>query len=145
MIFRGVNLAANAKFPPFIPFEEPKWWDLLVSWGFNMVRLTLYWEAIEPEPEVYDQTYLSKVGKMVEQASKRGIYVLLDMHQDLYSRWLHGDVSGDGAPYWALHPDVDPKNNVALKGYDAGEWGTAYTKSEDVRRCFTNFFESEEL
>jgi len=82
---------------------------------------------------------------MVEPASKRGIYVLLDMHQDLYIRWLHGDVCGDGAPYWALHPDVDPKNNEALKGYDAGEWVTAYAKSEEVRRCFTNFFESEEL
>jgi endoglycosylceramidase len=145
VIFRGINAAANAKFPPFIPFEEPKWWDLLVSWGFNIVRLTLYWEAIEPEPGVYDQIYLDRVGKMVEQASKRGIYVLLDMHQDLYSRWLRGDVCGDGAPYWALPPDVDPKKNEALKGYDAGEWGTAYAKSDEVRRCFTNFFESKEL
>jgi hypothetical protein len=48
------TFAANAKFPPFIPFEDKKWWDLLVKWGINVVRLTLAWEAIEPEPYFYN-------------------------------------------------------------------------------------------
>ena len=59
--FRGINIAANAKYPPFIPFEDTRWWDLLASWGFNMVRLTLFWEAIEPQPGIYDRSYLDKV------------------------------------------------------------------------------------
>jgi endoglycosylceramidase len=141
-IFWGVNMAANAKFPPFIPFLESKWWDMLASWGFNVVRLTLFWEAIEPEPGVYDKSYLDKIERMVDQVSKRGIYALLNMHQDLYNRWLQGDVCGDGAPYWAFPPDVDPKNNAALAGYEAAMWSMAYSPSDEVKQCFTHFFES---
>ncbi len=136
--FRGVNIAANSKNPPFIPFEDVRWWDLLASWGFNMVRLTLFWEAIEPQPGIYDRSYLDKIEQMVDQASVRGMYTLLDMHQDLYSRWLHGD----GAPAWAFPADVNPENN---DGFGGRFWGCAYTLSRDVRACFTNFFESSQL
>lgn len=136
--FRGVNLAANAKYPPFIPFEGTHWWDVLSSWGFNMVRLTLFWEAIEPESGVYDINYLDKIKQMVDLAAERGMYVLLDMHQDLYSRWLRGD----GAPAWAFPADVNPQNN---DGFGGRFWGCAYTLSRDVRACFTNFFESGQL
>lgn len=136
--FRGVNIAGNAKLPPFIPFGEPSWWDLLASWGFNMVRLTIFWEAIEPEPNLYDRSYLGNIKKMVDEASQRGIYILLDMHQDLYSRWLHGD----GAPAWTFPEGVDPENNDSFGGQF---WSFAYTFSSDVRACFTNFFISAEL
>ena len=136
--FRGVNIAGNAKLPPFIPFNDPVWWDLLASWGFNMVRLTLFWEAIEPEPDDYDRAYLGKVKKLVEQASQRGIYILLDMHQDLFSRRL----CGDGAPYWALPAEVNLKKN---DGFGGQFWGAAYTFSADVRACFTHFFKSKSL
>jgi endoglycosylceramidase len=75
---------------------------------------------------------------MVDQAAQRGLYVLLDMHQDLYSRWLHGD----GAPAWTFPEGVDPENN---DGFGGRFWGWAYTFSGDVRACFTNFFESNQL
>lgn len=136
--FRGVNASGNAKLPPFIPFEDPYWWDLLASWGFNVVRLTVIWEAIEPEPGVYDQVYLDKIETLVDEASKRGIYVLMDMHQDLYSRWL----GGDGAPYWAFPPEVDPYDN---NGFGGQFWGLAYFFSSDIKACFTHFFQSQEL
>ncbi len=138
VFFRGINVASNAKLPPFLPFRDPKWWDLLASWGYNMVRLTIFWEAIEPEPGVYDQKYLSSVEELVNEASKRGIYVVLDMHQDEYSRWLHGD----GAPYWALPNDVDPHFNTGIAGRF---WFLAYFLSGDVRDSFTNFFMSSYL
>ncbi|MDD1753370.1 MAG: cellulase family glycosylhydrolase [Methanotrichaceae archaeon] len=136
--FRGVNVAGNAKLPPFIPFENEGWWDLLAQWGFNMVRLTLFWEAIEPEPDLYCRSYIDMIREIVHQASKRGIYVLLDMYQDLYSRWL----KGDGAPDWSFPKKVDPKNNDSFGGRF---WGLAYTLSQDVRDCFSNFFESKYL
>ncbi|MDM7939855.1 MAG: cellulase family glycosylhydrolase [Methanothrix sp.] len=138
MCFRGVNIAGNAKFPPFIPFQESCWWDLLASWGFNMVRLTIFWEAIEPEPDTYDLCYLAKVLEMVDQASQRGIYILLDMHQDLYSRTL----CGDGAPAWAMPKDVDTESNDSFGGQF---WGAAYILSRDVRASFTHFFNSADL
>jgi endoglycosylceramidase len=136
--FRGINLGASAKLPPFIPFEDPKWWDLLASWGYNMVRLTIFWEAIEPEPGVYDQRYLDRMEEMVDEASKRGIYVLLDMHQDQYSRCL----KGDGAPYWALPENVDPQDNSGISG---SFWFSSYFISSDVRTSFSNFFKSDYL
>jgi endoglycosylceramidase len=136
--FRGVNIAANAKFPPFVPFEESSWWDLLASWGYNMVRLTIFWEAIEPKPGNYDLAYLGKIEEMSDQAAKHGMYVLLDMHQDLYSRWLHGD----GAPAWAFPKDINPENNDSFGGRF---WGLAYFFSGDIRACFTNFFTSGQL
>lgn len=141
VFFRGINIASNAKLPPFIPFEDPKWLDLLAQWGFNMARLTLMWEAIEPRAGQYDQAYLDKIARLVDEASKRGIYVLLDMHQDLYSRW----VGGDGAPDWAFPSDVDPHNNSATEGFEGGMWGMAYSQSDEIRRCFTNFFTSPDL
>lgn len=138
MQFRGVNVAGNAKLPPFIPFYESRWWDLLASWGFNMIRLTIFWEAIEPEPYLYDRSYIGNIKKMVDQASQRGIYVLLDMHQDLYSRQLHGD----GAPAWTFPESVNPENNDSFGGQF---WSLAYAFSNDVRACFANFFESSEI
>jgi endoglycosylceramidase len=136
--FRGVNIAGNAKIPPFSPFQESHWWDQLSDWGFNMARLTLFWEAVEPEPDVYDRGYLDRVMDLVNQASQRNIYLLLDMHQDLYSRWL----CGDGAPAWTFPPEVDPSRNDSFGGQF---WGAAYVLSRDVRACFSHFFRSSML
>jgi endoglycosylceramidase len=138
VFFRGINVSSNAKIPPFIPFKDPVWWGKLRDWGFNMIRLTLFWEAIEPEQGCYNEKYLSKVKEMVDQATSMGLYILLDMHQDLFSRWLHGD----GAPSWAFPNDVDPNNNDSFGGQF---WGLAYFESSAVKACFTNFFQSRTL
>lgn len=134
--FRGVNVAGNAKMPPFMPFEDPRWWDLLASWGFNVVRLTIFWEAIEPEPGIYNRSYLNRVKEMAENASEKGIYVILDMHQDLYSRRL----GGDGAPDWAIYGDI---NNSS--GSSGSLWFISYVRSEGVKSSFTEFFQSSFL
>lgn len=138
IFFRGINVSSNAKLPPFIPFEDPIWWTKLRDWGFNMIRLTLFWEAIEPEQGRYNDEYLAKVKKMVDQASSAGLYILLDMHQDLYSRWL----KGDGAPSWAFPSNIDPNNNDSQGGQ---LWGLSYFESNAVKSCFTNFFQSQTL
>jgi endoglycosylceramidase len=138
VFLRGINVASNAKLPPFIPFHDPMWWDLLASWGYNAVRLTIFWEAVEPSQGEFDQGYLRHVEEMVDEASKRGIYLLLDMHQDQYSRYL----KGDGAPAWALPKSVDPGFNSGIAGRF---WFTAYFFSGDVRRSFSNFFMSDHL
>jgi endoglycosylceramidase len=138
LFFRGVNVAGNAKLSPFIPFTDHSWWDLLASWGFNMVRLTLIWEALEPAPGKYDHGYLDRIESLVDQAAQRGLYVLLDMHQDIYGRSL----CGDGAPDWTLPRYVDPQRN---DGFGGQYWAAAYTLSRDIRSCFTHFFLSERL
>jgi hypothetical protein len=57
--------------------------------GFNSIRLLLVWEAIQPDrPDHFDTAYLAYVRQLVQKAGQHGIYVLLDMHQDMFSRFL---------------------------------------------------------
>ncbi len=140
--FRGVNVSGNAKVAPdHLPFQpsETQWWDYLKAWGFNLVRFTVFWEGIEPVKGHFDRVYLGKVKRLLEEAGKRGIYVMVDMHQDLYSRWLHGD----GAPAWAVwEAGACPYFNFSFGGQF---WGLANVLSPAVVRCFTNFWRSDDL
>jgi hypothetical protein len=97
--------------------------------GFNVIRLVLNWSQLEPRPGVYSTTYLQRVRQVVGWAGQQGIYVILDMHQDQYSRFiLPGKQSdlpsgctssggGDGAPAWAVFTDGKP--SCALFGESA--------------------------
>ncbi len=105
LLLRGPNLTNSNKTPDPSGKFIPDWIDGYVfadiaARGFNSVRFLLVWEAIEPEPGVYDGTYLDRVEEIVRLAEAHGIYMILDMHQDLFSR-AYG---GDGAPAWTL-PD----------------------------------------
>ena len=92
----------------------------LRSLGFNVIRLVLNWSQLEPRPGVYSTEYLQRVEQVVGWAGQQGIYVILDMHQDQYSRYiLPGDPStlpagctssggSDGAPAWAVFTDGKP-------------------------------------
>ncbi|HXW34064.1 MAG TPA: cellulase family glycosylhydrolase, partial [Acidimicrobiales bacterium] len=97
--------------------------------GFNVVRLVLNWSQLEPRPGDYDPTYLDRVAQVVSWAGQQGIYVILDMHQDQYSRFiLPGNPAGlpkgcspsggqDGAPRWAVFTEGKPA--CALLGQQA--------------------------
>jgi hypothetical protein len=59
-------------------------------WGFNAVRLLFTWEAVEPEAKgEYDYAFLDALEQTIAIARRHGLYVLLDMHQDLFSRHLY--------------------------------------------------------
>ena len=64
------------------------------EFGFNFVRYLILWDAIEPQKGRFDETYLDKVEERVNWYTSRGMHVMLDMHQDLYSIVF----GGDGAP-----------------------------------------------
>ncbi len=97
--------------------------------GFNLVRLVLDWSELEPEPGDYSTTYLNRVSQVVSWASQQGIYVVLDMHQDQYSRYILPEPAdkasstctpsggSDGAPKWAVF--TDGKSACALFGQSA--------------------------
>jgi endoglycosylceramidase len=65
--------------------------DKMVEWGFNFVRLGVMWEAVERDPDTYNMTYLDEVEKLVNRLGQRGIYVILDAHQDILARRLCGE------------------------------------------------------
>jgi endoglycosylceramidase len=96
--------------------------------GFDVVRLVLNWSQLEPTPGVYSGVYLARVAQVVGWARQQGISVILDMHQDQYSRYILPAAKGsapagctssggsDGAPAWAVQ--TDGKAGCALYGID---------------------------
>lgn len=108
-IFNGINLCdkgyhknGEAKRTYDVPFDENLIKRLSQS-GFNLIRLGMTWDAVEPEPFRYDEEYLDRVQKVADLCAKYGIYFYLDMHQDLYAGFKGMD--GDGAPAWACLTD----------------------------------------
>ncbi len=137
VLLRGVNVAGNSKVPPFVPFSDMSKLDALHDWGMNVVRLVFTWEAYEPLSEEYDEAYLDALATIAEAAWARGLYVIVDFHQDGYSRHL-AQGCGDGFPKWALPPEVSadaPDNSDACH-----DWATKVALDNDVHTAFGAFY-----
>ncbi len=99
LILHGLNTAGGAKqspgHQPWITEADVQRED--TAFGFNAVRYLIFWGAIEPVKDSFDEHYLQEVKKRVEWYTKRKMYVVLDMHQDVFG---YG-VGDNGAPEWA--------------------------------------------
>ena len=104
----------------------------LASCGFTILRLNITWEALEPEVEgIYDTAYISYLLSVVRACARHNIWVVIDSHQDAWSRWT----GGDGAPRWTMEclgmdTDAFPHTRSAmLHCEDTGHltWFTNYT------------------
>jgi aryl-phospho-beta-D-glucosidase BglC (GH1 family) len=164
--FRGINIAGSSKVPfshncktktnlcndvsfvgrPFSIEDADTHFDRLQKWGFNFVRLIVTWEALEPKrPKQYDWKYISYLKSIIDIANNYGIYVLIDPHQDVWSRFT----GGDGAPLWTLEKigfNVGhfQETNAALVFQEDEDippmiWPTNYTKLASST-MFTLFF-----
>ena len=69
--------------------------------GFNVVRVGIIWSELEPEPGVFNSSYLDSIESTVQTLGNNGIYSILDFHQDAYSTAF----GGEGAPDWAVQTD----------------------------------------
>jgi endoglycosylceramidase len=114
--------------------------------GFNFIRLPVSWSQLEPTPGIYSSTYINRIAQVVQWAGEQGIYVLIDMHEDSYSRFTpetapvsvppvitptqESGGHADGAPPWAVMADSAPA--LAVDGQ--GELNT-YAEA-----AFTNFW-----
>jgi endoglycosylceramidase len=114
--------------------------------GFNFIRLPVNWSQLEPTPGAYNSTYIDRIAQVVQWAGEQGIYVLIDMHEDNYSRFTpetapvsvpplvgptqEGGGHADGAPPWAVIADGAP----ALAADGEAELNT-YSET-----AFTNFW-----
>lgn len=128
VILHGVNMVDKDKSRNYLGVWDEDDFRQLKRWGCNVVRLGILWDGIEPEPGKYDEVYLAGIEKLVNDAQKHGIGVLLDMHQDLY-----GVDYADGAPRWATLTDDEP--------HVTGEvWSDSYLISPAVQRAFDNFW-----
>jgi endoglycosylceramidase len=80
----------------------------LAANGFNAVRVGVIWSDLEPEPGVFDTSYLTSIEQTVQTLGNHGIYSIIDLHQDAYSSAF----GGEGAPDWAT--DTGGATNVSL-------------------------------
>lgn len=144
-IFNGLNLVNKGK-PSKLPCKKGrkydfKEWDekLIISFkerGFNVVRLGLTWEGVEPEPGKYDDEYLAKLASIARLLEKHGIYFFLDMHQDLYGS---GSKIGDGAPDWAcITGGAKFKKPIFI-------WAEGYFYGKAVQNSFDAFWRNEKV
>jgi len=75
------------------------------SWGFNVVRLPIAWNFIEPKAGTYDDGYFSQyVDRDIGWAKKYGLYVILDMHEYGWSPYFtyYDSWRTAGLPSWAV-------------------------------------------
>ena len=136
LILHGIATSNFSKFNG-LPWIEESDVEREKLYGFNVSRYVINWSSIEPEKGVYDIHYLNETVKRINWYTSRGIYVLLDMHQDLYSHAFGG--GGNGAPDWAVFTD-----GVPIRHYDFGDlWFLQYLTPE-VTNAFQNFYRYEE-
>jgi endoglycosylceramidase len=149
VLLRGANVNSFAEYwqgvpslPTTIPISDADW-DLMASRGFSVVRLLITWSRVEPARGAIDHAYLDQVEAAVEAAARRGIYTVIDMHQDAYSATIAttdpascpagtAPAKGwDGAPAWATLTDG---LSTCLRGSDRNS-------SPAVERAWNNFYD----
>ncbi|MEZ5178352.1 MAG: cellulase family glycosylhydrolase [Acidimicrobiales bacterium] len=116
---RGTNLnvladyyQADPDLPPVQPATDADW-DAMAANGFSVVRLLVNWSALEPSRGQLDGFYVGKIRAAIDAAKARGIYTVIDMHQDAWGKSIATPASTvcpagteraigwDGAPDWA--------------------------------------------
>ena len=159
---RGINVAADAKFPrnpdqpthirdgffdgdnvsfvgrPFNEVEARVHFGHLKRWGYNTIRYIFTWEALEHAgPGKYDEEFISHTISLLRLAKEYDLYIFMDPHQDVWSRFS----GGSGAPMWTLYAcGLDPRSFAKTQAamvhntwpqpstYPKMIWGTNYTR-----------------
>lgn len=149
VLLRGANLNSLGEYwqgVPTIPATLPVTdadWDSMAAHGFSVVRLIISWSRVEPTRGVFDQAYLDTVDDAVKAAAARGIYTVIDMHQDAYTATIS-----------TTDPSTCPAGTSPAKGWDgAPAWATLTdglstcisgdrNNSPAVTRAWNNFYDN---
>ena len=135
LVLRGVNYPADDV--AYWADKPAGWADdfaFLAASGFDVLRLVINWDRLEPEPDAYDAAYLDLVAAQAADAVAAGLYVVIDLHQDLFGLGfgLHG------APRWAC-------DEALYASFTPVEpWFSNYFSTE-VSACFTRFWTDLDL
>ena len=128
IIWNGLNLVEKDPNKGYVQDIDEELFIQFKEWGINCVRYGIHWDGLEPEPGIYNENYLAELDKRVRWARENNIYLVLDMHQDLYSRKF-----GNGAPVWATLDEGLPHVTGKV-------WSDAYLMSPGVQKSFDNFW-----
>ena len=115
----------------------------MATLGFNSMRLPLSWSLLEPERGRFNKPYVDRIAQVVDWARAVGIYVIIDMHQNAYSRFMDRPTSlplpngapidlssHSGAPAWATFTD----------GFASEDYGNHRELNPAVLEAFNNFW-----
>ena len=128
VILNGINVVSKSKQEQYLFQAGPEFYANLKTWGFNSIRFYINWDGFESEPGVYNEDYLKEIDKRIQWAADNDLFVVLDMHQDLF-----GVKHGNGAPKWAILDEGKTHTTGAI-------WSDAYMMSESVQTSFDNFW-----
>jgi endoglycosylceramidase len=133
VILRGANVSGHNKYAPWFDFQGPAdFTRMRDDWGMNAVRFLVSWAAIEPTQGQYDAAYLDAVAQRITWARDANLYVIVDMHQDVYGLGFESG-GGDGAPLWTCaasnYAGFMPTTPWALESLESG-----------VTTCFDDFW-----
>jgi len=128
LILNGINLIIKDASRGYVCGMTEEEFKQIGDWGFNVIRLGIIWDGLEPEPGVYNDSMFQCLDERIRWAKENGLYVILDMHQDLYSVQF-----SDGAPEWATITEDQPHHTGAV-------WSDAYLISPAVQTAFDNFW-----
>jgi len=110
VVLRGVNFRGEGIFdgsqrvgaiPPFTGDDCARIAD---DFGMNLIRLPMNWSLLEPTQGTFDPSFIERIQTLIAECHEVGVFTLVDLHQDGWSRFV-GD---DGAPLWAHTPPLPP-------------------------------------
>jgi Cellulase (glycosyl hydrolase family 5) len=138
---RGYNVKVNGLFDvtpdngqpvrEIIPPLDDTDFALMQKSGVNVLRLPVSWSAFEPQQGQFVPGYLAAIDAFLNQVRPYGFYVLLDFHEDGWSK----DLCEDGAPAWAT---------VVTDWAEGGTGGsTDCHVSTPALSAHTNFFDND--
>lgn len=132
-IFRGENLCFKKPMPLHLVrkfllnrLEHTK------MAGVNIIRLGVTWELIEPQENKYNLELIKILHDFVKRCEHNHIEIMLDMHQDLFSRKFFGD----GMPKWVIDESIKPQHYMAI-------WAEGYFYMNCVQQAFNDFWQNK--
>ena len=134
--FNMVNkLQASGYAPDGVGFSDDDA-RFLARNGFNVIRLGIIWKALEPQPGVYDDSYLNRIYRTYRVLRRHGIAVLLDFHQDMFNERFQGE----GAPDWAVLGRAATENPSPQAGFPYN-----YLVQDAVNHAYDAFWNNREV
>jgi endoglycosylceramidase len=138
VFLHGVDAGGRSKFAPYVPFDYAPgqygaalaaYMDRAASWGIDAMRVPFTWAALEPVRGQDDQDWLSRYQQLLDAAWARGIWTVVDFHQDVYSE----SYCGDGFPTWTVPGAPAPH-------HDCPGWSFEYFNDKSVAAAFDAFW-----
>jgi endoglycosylceramidase len=129
VILHGLNMVA--KRPPYEPAAAgfgAAAASTLAGYGFDVVRLGVIYSAVEPEPGVISHAYVRAIAGTVAVLARKGVYSLLDFHQDQMSAGF----GGEGFPPWSVDTGGLPVRRYVFP--------FGYTESPALDAAYDNFW-----